>query len=371
MEYPFASSPDVIRTHQKDAYYTASLHTQASNILRALLGARFAHTHSTTTFHLTELLYLCLTTLLGNRTLGEEYCDVIQTEDDTLRLPHLGRRLGYISSIVFAPWILSRSLPALRRRLRAKLEHNVDRLRQLQKPSDNPTRSLRIQSYLLAHLDSLTSLTPVYALSLAIFYFTGSYYHLSKRLWGLRYIFTRQLRSSEPREGYEVLGVLMVLQMAVQAVLHARETLSNASDSATPTKGSLRTPLLPATTATVGPGVELPLQTTALTQTQTPPSSEDPYLPPGLPSTTATPPTTRETAIVNLTSPLVLSWIQPSSQRKCTLCLEPYHDPSVTTCGHVFCWTCVQDWIREKPECPLCRQRIMGEKCLPLRDFGE
>ena len=115
MEYPFATSPDILRTHQKDAYITGTMSTQASTILRALLGARFAHKYSEATNHLSELLYLCITTLLGNRTLGEEYCDVIQVEDDTSRLAGLGRRVGYIASVVFAPWILGKSLPALRR----------------------------------------------------------------------------------------------------------------------------------------------------------------------------------------------------------------------------------------------------------------
>jgi hypothetical protein len=55
-------------------------------------------------------------------------------------------------------------------------------------------------------LDSITSLSPIYALSIATFYFTGSYYHLSKRLWRLRYVFTKKIDDNEQRIGYEVLG---------------------------------------------------------------------------------------------------------------------------------------------------------------------
>jgi hypothetical protein len=36
-----------------------------------------------------ELLYYALTTLRGSRTLGEEYCDIVHVEANTLQLPLL------------------------------------------------------------------------------------------------------------------------------------------------------------------------------------------------------------------------------------------------------------------------------------------
>ena len=331
---------------------TGELSAQASSILRALLGVRFAHKYSGATSHLSELVYLSLTTLLGNRTLGEEYCDVIQVDADSLRLANLGRRLSYILSVVFAPWILSKSLPALRRKLRLKLEHNITRLKARLKPNTSQSRSLTFQEYMLDHLDALTSLSPIYALSLATFYFTGSYYHLSKRLFSLRYIFTKTLGPHEQREGYEVLGVLMVLQMGVQSLLHIRETFfSQEPINLNPTSTLADHTSLP-TSALVGPGIELPITNNNNTTLSTP-----------LLSTTS-PQTPYH---YNLLDSNIMAWIPDSQQRKCTLCLEPFKDPSVTTCGHVFCWECVQDWVREKAECPLCRQGVMGSKVLPLR----
>jgi peroxin-10 len=63
----------------------------------------------------------------------------------------------------------------------------------------------------------------------------------------------------------------------------------------------------------------------------------------------------------------VMDWIKGQQQRKCTLCLEELKDPAATQCGHVFCWTCIGDWVREKPECPLCRRAAMAQHILPLR----
>ena len=363
-EYPFATSPDVLRSHEKDAYLTSTLSAQASSILRSLFGARFAHRQSDTTSHLTELLYLCLTTLLGNRTLGEEYCDVIQIEDDTLHLASLARRVGYIGSVVFAPWFLAKAVPALRRKLRAKLEKNIQRGKQ--KAHALESKALRFQEYVLKHLDTITSLSPVYALSLATFYFTGSYYHLSKRIFGLRYIFTRQIRPNEQRVGYEVLGVLLVLQMMVQSTLHIHQTFLEWSSEPPGDAERAKANVHP-TSAIPEDVVEVPISP-ALSDSsnQLLGSFDEPYyLPKGLPRHTQTP--VLDYPRYDLSTRDLMSWIPAGQQSKCTLCLEPLKDPSVTTCGHVFCWTCIQDWVREKAECPLCRQAILPQKMLPLR----
>ena len=362
-EFPFASSPDVLRTYQKDAYMTSALSVQVSSILRPLLGARFAHRHSVATTHLTELLYLCLTTLLANRTLGEEYCDVLQVEDDTLQLASLPRRLGYIASVVFAPWFLTRSMSALRRKVRTKLERHVERTKQ--RGQNLQSRGLRLREYVLKHLDSLTSPSPIYAISLASFYFTGSYYHISKRLFGLRYIFTRQIKPNEQRVGYEVLGVLLALQIAVQLALHVRETLIDDSEMLSSTSSPAAK--TKATSAVLGNGVQASIgsdfdvSSDGLLEEIGNPK----HFPKGIAATTQTP--TLEHPRYNLNNTGAMDWIPEGQQRKCTLCLEPFRDPSVTTCGHVFCWTCVQDWVREKAECPLCRQSVLAQKILPLR----
>lgn len=350
--FPFATSPDIIRSHEKDAFATANLTNQAQSVVRALKGARFAHGNADTIKNLTELLYFSLTTLIGNRTLGEEYCDVVQLENDTLQLPSLVRRVGYILSSILVPWMFSHSLPSLRRKLRARLERSIAK-QQVQaatrgtrfstenKSTKKPSfwNSLRVQEYILEHLDSLTSPSPFYALSLATFYFTGAYYHLSKRIWGLRYVFTKRIDESEQRVGYEVLGVLLVLQMTIQGIIHLRKTIKSFQEEQE--SGSQVAP------------VEKQKGETSLSSIQNPSS---------IPTLDASTP--RYDLSEN---PSAVAWIPEGQNQKCTLCLELFKDPSVTTCGHVFCWTCVRDWVREKPECPLCRQEVLASKILPVR----
>lgn len=371
--YPFAAAPDIIRSNQKDTYFQGILHTHLSTIIRRLYGIRTANRIDSEARTFTELLYLGLTTFIGNRTLGEEYCDILHISDDNLQLPAVGRRAGYILSAVLLPYTLTRLLPTLRTRVRLKLEANLRR-QQSQSQSkihfkDNSSYDAffaRLQSYILTHLSTMTSPSPIYALTLTLFYFTGSYYHLSKRLFGLRYIFTKRIPPSEQRVGYEVLGVLLVLQMAVQAWLHLHSTLRTASQSTIADAGSLA----PGDSAIVDGGVEIGTSGRNYTSNndlllQSTPAPHDAKH--RIEKTTHTPILDPEHPRYDLKEPGMMAWVQGTQQRKCTLCLEPMRDPSVTTCGHVFCWSCIGDWIREKPECPLCRQAVMAQHVLVLR----
>ncbi|KAK5173386.1 peroxisome biogenesis factor 10 [Saxophila tyrrhenica] len=366
--YPFAAAPDIIRAHQKDAYFQSVLLSRLEGVVRSLYGARTAHSWNAEARTFTELLYLGLTTFVGNRTLGEEYTDIVQVEDNTHRLPSLIRRSGYILSSVLLPYLLSRFLPAFRRRLRAKLESTLQR--EHRRRASSPTRSkqprskaFHLQEYILKHLDAITSPSPIYALSLAIFYFSGAYYALSKRAAGLRYIFTRKLTDSDQRVGYEVLGVLLVLQMLVQGYLHVQDTFRNVRTTNLPSNASGAA----GGSAVIDGGVEISTDETISapllfeTHHGSDPANQQEHMA----RITHTP--MPQPHRYDLNDGEVMQWIDGKQQRKCTLCLEPMKDPSVTTCGHVFCWTCVTDWLREQPMCPLCRQNALVQHVLPLR----
>jgi peroxin-10 len=50
---------------------------------------------------------------------------------------------------------------------------------------------------------------------------------------------------------------------------------------------------------------------------------------------------------------------------QCQLCLGNVPD-TVTPCGHLFCWTCLTEWLRTRNQCPICREIVIPSKIVPL-----
>ncbi|KAK1755127.1 Pex12 amino terminal region-domain-containing protein [Echria macrotheca] len=386
--YPYAAAPDIIRAHQKDAYFQGVLTNQLYDLNRRLRGVRSAQSWATETRTFADALYLSLTTLLGNRTLGEEYCDLVQVEEPSLlgtattdkttgpRLPSIERRAGYIATSILLPYLLNRLLPSVRSLLRRRLQDRLTRLTRQGKGSTTPapSTSYRLHRYILTHLSNLTSGAHLHTLVLATFYFTGAYYSLSKRIWGLRYVFTRRIDADEGgRAGYEVLGVLLVVQMVVRGYMHLRDNFVAASQHSEEEDG-VDLMIRERAFGSAGAGVDVSLDGHAY-------SSNNELLPGmagggggnqrslveiGISTHTPVPKGGRARYDLALGEG-VMGWIKGRQQRKCTLCLEELKDPAATQCGHVFCWTCIGDWVREKPECPLCRREALVQHVLPLR----
>jgi len=55
---------------------------------------------------------------------------------------------------------------------------------------------------------------------------------------------------------------------------------------------------------------------------------------------------------------------------QCILCLEPRSNSSLTPCGHIFCWSCLLEWLEERDECPLCRESLKKSQVIPLQNYA-
>lgn len=58
-----------------------------------------------------------------------------------------------------------------------------------------------------------------------------------------------------------------------------------------------------------------------------------------------------------------------SNNSKCSLCLEPRKNTSLSFCGHLFCWSCIHEWLQTNNFCPICRKTLNPRRIVPLQNF--
>ena len=79
MPFAPAAQPDIVRASQKDDSYSFQVFELVQDAVRRILGPRRAILCSSETELVSGILYYVLTTGCGSQTLGEEYCDILQT----------------------------------------------------------------------------------------------------------------------------------------------------------------------------------------------------------------------------------------------------------------------------------------------------
>ncbi|KAL5291230.1 PEX10.2 family protein [Megaselia abdita] len=156
-------------------------------------------------------------------------------------------------------------------------------------------------------LSLLRKIVPfVVAAHKVVFYFTSNKYQISKRFTNINYILIRKwLQTSHSLYGYRILGVITIFQLLITFSITFYNYL---------------------TTLKVEP----------LKQVRKSRNSE------------------RESL---------------NCESTCVLCLGPRQNPSLTTCGHIFCWECIHGWLEERDECPTCREHVKKANVLLLRNF--
>ncbi|SCU98401.1 LAFA_0G17656g1_1 [Lachancea sp. 'fantastica'] len=327
-----ADTASIVQSHQKDEQIETLLTTKLEDLAKKLKSQYFANVYGTEISIAAKTLYLCLSTLRGRRTLGEEYVSLVYLDKKGDKLTNMKQRLLFILSYTLLPYILSKTLKVLSRKYSDT--QNSEKEEDGEKPQTVMQRNLSRMLKLIEDHDLRVILNAITDIHLIVFYFKGSFYHISKRIFGLRYFTARTLDESEEKfrqssdQTYKILGSFLLLKIiskdlpefwnwSKKSVLKADENKRRPSDDQH-----------------------------SLLLSEIPPDDQVDH--------------------IHLEDLEELPFIKESS-RKCILCLEWMTDPSCGPCGHVFCWRCLLDWSQKRPECPLCRQTCRMESILPIK----
>eukprot|EP01100_Stratorugosa_tubuloviscum_P004208 TRINITY_DN2045_c0_g1_i1.p1 TRINITY_DN2045_c0_g1~~TRINITY_DN2045_c0_g1_i1.p1 ORF type:complete len:205 (+),score=63.53 TRINITY_DN2045_c0_g1_i1:78-692(+) len=51
---------------------------------------------------------------------------------------------------------------------------------------------------------------------------------------------------------------------------------------------------------------------------------------------------------------------------ECSICFDSAHEPVVTLCGHIYCWSCLFRWLEVSESCPVCKSGVTKDKVVPI-----
>lgn len=55
----------------------------------------------------------------------------------------------------------------------------------------------------------------------------------------------------------------------------------------------------------------------------------------------------------------------------CNICFDTASNPVLTMCGHLFCWSCLVQWLERSGTCPVCKSGCDKDKVIPVYGRGK
>jgi len=207
--FRFAGQPDVYRAWQKDQTQLREYREDLREMASLALGGPAASDIERHVNLFADASYFGVTSLLGRKTLGEEYTDIMPVSITTSRSPALRRRLLLMLLQVFMPYMF-RSL-------------------QNSRPATNLSQRNVLVRMLLGSWNKLLSvvkmlepaLPTLQRIHMMLFFLFGAYLQFSHRIAGVRYLFLRKLNL--PRPGYQLLGLLIVIRLFLSVLVFIRD----------------------------------------------------------------------------------------------------------------------------------------------------
>lgn len=304
-----ADIAEIVRSQKKDEEYVDEFSSSVRALAQNFLGQRRYVRFEKELRLVGPLLYYAVTTLSGKKfviswgtvshgilsfsglqTLGEEYVGLIETvrgRGNRRVVPSLVRRVVFVLLQVCGPQIVDILLLSARKRL-------VD--------SELDKKQSWINVLDAARRDAIPALQ---RLHLALFYIFGRYYHLSKRVAGVRLVSLRPSTNWNFLFLFRWLGYSSVVQILVSLVLWSYSEL-----------------------------IALRLD--------------------------------RRSKADAISKSDELIEERRASSFRCQLCLDEGKPFACTPCGHPFCWDCLLEHVVENRNCPLCRSDVTPSRVIPL-----
>lgn len=155
-----------------------------------------------------------------------------------------------------------------------------------------------------------SSVPYIKALHRGLFYLNSGHFQIAKRVTGINYVLVRfWLNEHHSLKGYKFLGFITILQVAFSLFGKLKEKWA---------ESKLRDELSPP---------------------------------------------------VGITRRFNSEQRKVEGSKKCVLCLENRTDLTSTHCGHLFCWSCILELLRYKPECPMCREPLQSSSVIFLQNY--
>ncbi|EDO40992.1 predicted protein [Nematostella vectensis] len=288
-----AGQPELVRANQKDVHYSSYLRENIGQVFRNFKGVHSWIKWKKELDVLADVCYFVLTTICGFQTLGEEYCNIVQVDQSKRAIPSTTARAAQVFLHTITPYLLN------------KLLMRLGSLAQSQEQWP-PFASEGLRIWLKDNVPVIQqSILFLHRAHLAVFYLTGVFYHIAKRVTGVSYT----LKDSASRPTYRLLGYLSAVQLAVTLLF---KVYQKSKDSSVVDQWELS---------------ELPRK-----------EEQPSVVPQSMPGTL-----------------------------KCSLCLENVKHITSTSCGHLFCWHCITEWCSSK--CPLCREPLQMSRLVYLHHF--
>ncbi|ORX48124.1 hypothetical protein BCR36DRAFT_329706 [Piromyces finnis] len=222
--FPFANQSSIIRSVQFDEYYQDYLINETKNLFKQIFGTRKFIKYENKIAIISRFLYYILTSILGNQTLGEEYCEIIPIKNSTKTPPS---KLTKIYGILFQI-----GFPQLTILFLNKLQKITKTSNNTKEIATKSTKSDTLKKFTHNQIPRLKTLLEkyIYAVHISLFYINGRYYEISKRILKNRYIFTRKLQKNEDKNKYEALGYIILFEIFIKLIKNSKSILSNVDE---------------------------------------------------------------------------------------------------------------------------------------------